>query len=928
MATITSTQSGDWHVTSTWAGGSVPAADDLVVIAHGHRVTLSTDITSARTGDVTIDGNLHFANGGKMHLHGRMTVKNTSNDNSTAGEFANGTSSSGSLLSMVGASEIKISGDNSAQHGIQVDARRWCGVQIDGSEPTLKTELNGNHDYESTYLTVDNSANFTAGDLISIYRREEDFRLMNDEVFYIHDVDTDNHRIYFRQFICPKVEYYAPCIKAVSGSSIKVDDASVYRVNYKIIFGTGNNRNVKTISAINKLTNVITLDSSVDNDPSLIGEYVYQTGTEKYHLNDSHVRRISSCMTNTYSGTAGLRTVNVNNAADFSVGDKIYIEACGDASYQYTTGSETNVWRHNLVYTISAISGLTLTVDRDILYDGKAGGLITRMTRDVVIKACQSDGTDVPITTSGNDHQNTARVFFNVKYWTSNGATNAPTRRVKIKYVEFDGLGYNTGDSTNFRAGVTIAGYNGYYDTKITGSAADNTTIHSTTGVSQTGENYIDGCSYTAYNLVSNEVRDGDSYPSICVRHPYGMVCRNHIIVGSGRGMWHWSSQYHIKSHGHISAAANYCSLAMDAAYEYPNEYSYMYLRMSEDYGFIYNHLGRQQDNTTVQHFDVQYQNGYCVHHGYATNCTWRRIYMDKYRYHYIPDSVMPMVFEDSRFMPNYWDASAYLYNPNISHVPYYDPDEVRHYNSGNNYPYRSTSSWSRKIYYIEHGFREEEYVEMSGGITKLQRKGQPAADFLVSRDPGQIMSRIFVPANTVVNLRSTVRVNEKNYDDVSDTIDDNSYPVLVARKRRNSGLGGRHHAGVVTDSGDVRTFHTSWDFIADANDRAGVLNSTQAQGKNMYSFLEYATHTSASQGAWETKTITVAAQRTGYELAYGFYIDNSDIRDTGFRALPIEVLMSRPGVVGSGHLHNGTIGKVSIRTGFGANKKRISGRI
>ena len=928
MATITSTQTGNWHDTSTWVGGSVPAADDLVVIAHGHKVTLSTNIQSTRTGDVTIDGNLHFATGGKMHLHGRMTVKNTSHNSNDTGEFVDGTAASGSLLSMANGTEIKISGDNSAQHGIQIDARKWCGVQIDGSEPTLITELNGNHDYESTYLTVDNSANFTAGDLISIYRREEDFRLVNDEVFYIHDVDTDNHRIYFRQFICPKVEYYAPCIKAVSGSTIKVDDASVYRVNYKIIFGTGNNRNVKTISAINKLTNVITLDSSVDNDPSLIGEYVYQTGTEKYHLNDSHVRRISSCMTNTYSGAAGLRTVNVNNAADFSVGDKIYIEACGDASYQYTSGSETNAWRHNLVYTISAINGLTLTVDRDILYDGKAGGLITRMTRDVVIKACQSDGTDVPITTSGNDHQDTARVFFNVKYWTSNGWNNAPTRRVKIKYVEFDGLGYNTGDSTNFRAGVTIGGYNGYYDTKITGSAADNTTIHNTSGVSQTGENYIDGCSYTAYNLVSNEVRDGDSYPSICIRHPYGMVSRNHIIVGAARGMWHWSSQYHIKSHGHIAAACNYSSLTMDAAYEFPNEYSYMYLRMAEDYGFLYNHLGRQQDNTTVQHFDVQYQNGYCIHHGYASNPTWRRIYCDKYRYHYIPDSVTPMVFEDSRFMPNYWDASTYIYNPNASHVPYYDPDEVRHYSSGNNYPYRSTSSWARKLYWIEHGFREEEYVEMSGGITKLQRPGQPAADFMVSRDPSQIMSRIFVPANTVVNLRSTVRVNEKQYDDDSDTVDDNSYPVLVARKRRNSGLGGRHHAGVVTDSGDVRTFHTSWDFIADANDRAGVLNSTQAQGKNMYSFLEYATHTSASQGAWETKTITVAAQRTGYELAYGFYVDNSDIRDVGFKALPIEVLMSRPGVVGSAHLHNGTIGKVSIRTGFGANKKRISGRI
>ena len=93
--------------------------------------------------------------------------------------------------------------------------------------------------------------------------------------------------------------------------------------------------------------------------------------------------------------------------------------------------------------------------------------------------------------------------------------TLAPTRRVKIKYVEFDGLGYNTADSTNFRAGVNVSGYNGYFDTKITGAAADNSTIHNTSGVTQTGENYIDGCSYTAYNLCSNTTRDGDSYPSI-----------------------------------------------------------------------------------------------------------------------------------------------------------------------------------------------------------------------------------------------------------------------------------------------------------------------------------------------------------------------------------------------------------------------------
>ena len=155
MATITSTQTGNWHDTSTWAGGSIPVADDLVVIAHGHRVTVSTNIQSTRTGDVTIDGNLHFANGGKMHLHGRMTVNNTSNNNNTAGEFVEGTSSSGSLLRMVAGSEIKISGNNNDQHGIQIASRTWCGVDIDGGEPTLKTELNGNHAQRSFALTVD-----------------------------------------------------------------------------------------------------------------------------------------------------------------------------------------------------------------------------------------------------------------------------------------------------------------------------------------------------------------------------------------------------------------------------------------------------------------------------------------------------------------------------------------------------------------------------------------------------------------------------------------------------------------------------------------------------------------------------------------------------------------------------------------------------
>ena len=926
MATITSTQTGNWHATGTWAGGAIPANNDLVIIAHGHKVTLSTDIQAAITDDVTIDGNLHFADGGKMHLNGRMTVANRSNNVTAAGEFVEGTSGSGSLLSMVGGTEIKISGANSAQHGISIDDNKWCGVQIDGSEPTLKTELNGNHDVRAAYLTVDDSANFAIGDLISLYLREEDYRLANDECFWIHDIDTDNHRIYYHQFVSPKVKYYTPCIKSVSGATMIVDDASVFRVGYMVIFGTGNNRNVLTITAINTERNIITFGSSIDNNPSLIGEYVYQTGSEKYHLNNSHVRRTSSCITNTYSGAADLRTVNVNNAADFSVGDKIYIEACGDASYTYASGSETSAWRHRLVYTISGISGLTLTVDRDILYDGKPGGLITQMSRDVVIKACHPNGDDVEYA-----NQDAARVFFSVKYWTSSSSNGAPTRRVKIKYVEFEGLGYNTADSTNFRAGVTIGGYNGYFDSKVTGSAADNTTVHNVNTISQTGENYIDGCSFTSYNLVSNTTRDGDSYPSICIRHPYGMVNRNQVVIGSGRGVWHWSSQYGIKSHGHISAVANYSVMGIEAAYDRLSEFSYCYLRMAEDYGMMTYNVGGQNDMAVVQHMDLQYMNSYAVYMASGTSVTFRRIYVDKYRYMYLSDRFTATnLFLDSRFMPNYWDASANLYG--CEHTPYYDADNVRHYATTHNGPTLSSGTNSGREFWVEHGFREGELAERGFNMTRLVRPRQgKVAEYLVSpTSQPQLMNKLIVPANTVVKIRSVLKINDVKYDGNSNTVDDNSMPVLMARSRVNCGLAGRHGQGVVTDNGSVRTLNDDWDLIADSNDRAGLKNSTEARGKIWQSsFVEYATHTSTAQGAWETKDITVAAQYSSYELTYGYYVDNTDLSQNGFKAMPIDVLLSKADPSSSNSVvATGTIGRKSVRTSFTANKKRISGRI
>ena len=932
MATITSTQTGNWHDTSTWVGGSVPAADDLVVIAHGHKVTLSTNIQSTRTGDVTIDGNLHFANGGKMHLHGRMTVKNTSNSNNTAGEFVEGSSTSGSLLSMVGGTEVKISGDNAAQHGIQVDARKWCGVQIDGGEPTLVTTVNGNQAPNADYITVTSAANFAINDRISLYTRECDYTVVNDECFFIHDVDTSNNRIYVRHYVGPEAT-----IQSVSGSTITVNDASVFRVGYKLIFGTGDNRNVLAVTGISE--NVITFGSTVDNNPSLVGATVYQTGTEKYHGNGQFCRRIASAIATAYTGATDLRTITLNDVTDFSVGDTVYIHisfanpgAGNLVSYYYSTsgfgatnlGGNEGIWRLKAIYNITAIdtSAKTITVDRDILFNGEVGGPVVRMTRDVLIKACDSSGNDV-----ADGDQDTARVFFNVKYWTSNSWHNAPTRRVKIKYVEFVGLGYNTNDSTNFRAGVTVAGYNGYYDKGITGSSASSNTIHNHNGVSQTGENYLDGCSYTAYNLNANDNRDGDDYNSICVRHPYGMTNRNHIIVGSGRGMWHWSSQYYIKSHGHISAHSSYASFEIGGAYQYSNEISYIQGYGCEDYGYLLYNLGRQQDATHVMHLRSENQRSYAFYFGGSSIYpNYRRFFANRYgQATYIADSNSNIYVCDSKIYPNDWDATSSIYGTGVG-VRY--PNTLQNHASSHNALYRSSGTgWKGYVCFDEHNFKEQEKIKIYYNITRFHGLKGRARDLYSSSWSGNPIATglLQVPANCTVKIKSTIRINETEWDGTGRGIDSSSPPYIIAAYAHNQTFG----ANTYDINSNLHRFYNDELDLNDSNETADLLNSTQAQGKLRNGFIEYEQHTTNAIGAFETKIITVQPQYRSYNLKFGYYLQDHDLIHEGWEAEDIHVAMSKA-PSGGPHLWPKGFAKVTVRpsANFNLGKKRISGRL
>ncbi len=92
--TVTSTASGDWNNTATWVGGVIPTADNHVVIASGHTVTVTNATSStgifARCQNLQVDGTLAYGAGtaNLLHAYGNITVNGTFNAfNSTSGRL-------------------------------------------------------------------------------------------------------------------------------------------------------------------------------------------------------------------------------------------------------------------------------------------------------------------------------------------------------------------------------------------------------------------------------------------------------------------------------------------------------------------------------------------------------------------------------------------------------------------------------------------------------------------------------------------------------------------------------------------------------------------------------------------------------------------------------------------------------------------------
>ena len=843
MAALTSTQSGNWSSSSTW-GGSTPADGDTFTIAQGHKVTVNSDVRagSAGFGDISVRGNLHFATNGIMRMNGRITVQgNASTDYSktngvSAQDFTEGGSSSGALLSATGNNIVlEFEGTNADQHGIWIENVSYSSWKFIGDDSVTTTELSAIANPGDEYITVDSTTGFGLGDWVAIYntnnaRPEE----QHDEGCWVHDVDASNNRIYIKKFVGPKA-----IVSSASGTSLTVDHANIFRVGYKIIFGTGSNRNVRTITAMSG--NTLTLNSNISGTISS-GTEVYETGVDKKHAIDRKVRKNASVLTS--AAAVNDTTVTISDATDISVGDTINIDVNNDVD----TG-----WDYNSEYSVTAKSGNTLTVSPAIANVRKVGSLVQRLNRSITIEGVDTD----------------VRAFCYVEYYTD--SNRAGTREIGLKDIRWHRMGGNT-NNNYYRGACFVAGYNSDYRSFSSNSREDYQSKYE--------------------NCVVHSSNNRSNYTGMNTRHCQGFVWRNCISVNAGeRAYWQWSTHYDMQFMNNYATRNAYSNLDNGAMYNSP-EYGYNYLTRSDDYAILFHHMRNICNvhnniilNSEQRPFYIYYQSG---------GTQFRRMHIDGFRnIPYVGMGGGHAHFVDSYIQNKYYKKITDTYSGYTDTFGIVDSND-----------YFGNSGWdSRADYTRNPGFgMYSEYMDWNfeeGSIAMIE-----AANLVYQKNASKIwalvnlrtetaialQSHIYVPANTTVTITGEFKGEDNgNY----------SKPYLIAKKVSSSRLG-------KYELNDSSTFATSSDET--------VKNS------NVFGFLDQSQFTSASQGAWEQKTMTVDAQKYAYRLVAGYRIDNDNQEEIGY-IKDLNIALSESVKTRSKNFESR-----SVRSG--ASKKRISGRI
>lgn len=425
MATFTSSQSGNFSSSATWGGAGVPGDGDVFNISAAHTVTIDSGISVPTNGyaDSNIFGILQsqLSTNVTLRMNGRLFIKG------------------GGLLHLRAGATVEIKGSSAEQHGIWHENESGASVIMEGSDGMPSTTTTATYNENQTVLAVSNASNFAIGEWIAVFQhnytdtsgddlKHEQFL---DEGFWIHDIDGNN--IYFRQFVGPE----DVTVLGHLGTSLHVSNAKKFRKGQRIIFGTGGNRNVRTINAINYSTNILTLNSSVTeaSNWATLGQTVYVTGTEKPHVSGSKVRKIATVTT--ASSASNSSTITVANASSFATGDDIWIErrseADGSTDWQ---GWWNQAQFIDMRHTISSISGNTITLTSPIGYTAVQGALVKRLTRDVIVK-CLNPGVD--------------HAFYYAEY-----AETSFDRQLILKDVYFKDWG---NDDSSLYSGVVLRGF-------------------------------------------------------------------------------------------------------------------------------------------------------------------------------------------------------------------------------------------------------------------------------------------------------------------------------------------------------------------------------------------------------------------------------------------------------------------------------------
>ena len=759
MASLTSSQSGNWTSSSTW-GGSTPADGDTFTIAAGHIVTVNSDERETNGyGDVTCHGKLLIASGGRLKMNGRITVRASGKTS----YFTEGVSTSGGMFEMEDDTILEIAGTNSDQHGVWVETEKWTSIKCQGSAKNLNTTLSSAHDYNSSYLSVADATRFAKGDWITVFRRDVDYRVCTDEGFFVHDVDTANNRIYFKQFVSPEAT-----ISAVNGSVITVDNAKVFRAGYKIVFGTGSDRNVRTISAINKRLNEITLDSAPSG--SVVGSVAYQTGNEKKHLSGSIVKRMATTVTTAITSANSTDQLVVGDAGDISVGDEIIVDVNND--------TDTN-WDYDTKYTVTAKSGNTLTLDDQLRYTHKVGSIVTIATRDCVIRAAD---------TSSN-----TRVFIYIERWTD--STNGIVRRVRFQDVHFKGLGVNT--SSTYYNGFMIAGRTSYVEE---GSTVDGRDY----------ESRVDSCVYDSPN-------NRTSYAGFATRDTYRIVFRNNVSYNGERGWWGWSGNYDMKCTNFYSTRHLYSGWWTDGYYNPFAFLEYIYITRIDDYGIGINHIREMQ---TIRHLKLlnNENRGFYILYRMSDNTVIERLEQDGYRNPpYVGQSGGRIRFLDSKIQPNRWDGTA-ADGTGIVFSDYTYPadwdDRAVYYRTGGKNGFAEYINWS---------FEEGTLVQAGSTAIRFWNSDEQYWDVQVSTDTyGGFFETAYIPANTKVRVSCELQCTS----DFNGT-----RPYLVATNNRSGYKMGRWVNGVDGETTILNSTNTSTVLAGDLGFREEVQYSASCLG-------------------------------------------------------------------------------------------------